>query len=151
PDGQSRLLRPEEALDVAREEVIHLQRNRLVSDQVEFDPYTDWWLLAWDTFEAREFPFDEARKLALAVSGVDVDDLARAKIVGKKSGTVEMLDPASRRRRGADSELPGVNVDRPQFPVLVDALQSALLVLDLAGVAAARNMLELARLGVVDS
>src|SRR5690606_20406706 len=64
----------------------------------------------------------------------------------KKSGTVEMLDPASRRRRGADSELPGVNVDRTQFPVLVDALHTALYVLDLDGVAAARNWLEQRRL-----
>ncbi|HJQ96445.1 MAG TPA: DUF1156 domain-containing protein, partial [Acidimicrobiia bacterium] len=91
--GQSRLLRPEEALIAAQQEVVALQRSRLVASQVEFDPLTDFWLMAWDTFEAREFPFDEARKMCLAVGGVDIDELVKAKVLGKKAGTVTITEP----------------------------------------------------------
>ena len=142
PDGQSRLLRPDEALRVAQEEVVRLQRNRLVAHQVEFDPLTDFWLLAWDTFGAREFPFDEARKLALAVGGVDIDDVARGKLLMKKAGSVVMQVPKDRYRRDPDSELPGVNRERVVFPALVDALQTALYVVELDGAAAATSWLE---------
>lgn len=144
--GQARPLRPEEALITAQQEVTRLQRNRLVATHIEFDPITDSWLLAWDTFGAREFPFDEARKLCLAVGGVDIDDLARAKIIDKKSGSVVLNQPEDRRRRDADSELPGVNRDRVSFPVLVDALHTVLYVLDHDGSAAARAWLEQRRL-----
>lgn len=144
--GQARPLRPEDALITAQQEVTRLQRNRLVATHMEFDPMTDFWLLAWDTFAAREFPFDEARKLCLAVGGIDIDHLARAKIIDKKSGTVMLNEPEDRRRRDADSELPGVNRDRVGFPVLVDALHTALYVLDHDGSAAARTWLEQRRL-----
>ena len=146
PGGQSRLLRPDEALLVAQEEVVRLQRNRLVAHQVEFDPLTDFWLLAWDTFGAREFPFDEARKLALAVGGVDIDEVSRAKLLSKKTGSVLMQEPKNRYRRDPDSELPGVNRDRLVFPALVDALHTAMYVIDLDGAAAARSWLEQRRL-----
>lgn len=145
-DGQSRLLRPEEALQAAQEEVARLQRNRLVASHVEFDPLTDFWLLAWDTFRAREFPFDEARKLALAVGGVELDELARAKLLVKKSGTVTLCVPKERLRRDAESELPGVNRERRAFPALIDALHTALYVADLDGASAARTWLEQRRL-----
>ena len=141
-DGQARLLRPDEALLVAQEEVIRLQRNRLVSSNVEFDALTDFWLLAWDTFGAREFPFDEARKLTLAVGGVDTDDLKRAKIFKPKSGDVVMLGPAHRRRSDPDSELPGVHRDRIAFPALIDALHTSLYVVGLDGTAAAKAWLD---------
>jgi hypothetical protein len=146
--GQSRLLRPDEALITAQEEVVRLQLARLVATHFEFDPITDFWLLAWDTFQAREFPFDEGRKLCLAVGGVDVEDLARAKIIGKKSGTVVLVEPKGRVRRDADSVLPGVNRDRTSFPTLVDALHTALYVLDLDGSAAARSWLDQRKLTV---
>ncbi|CAN5331709.1 hypothetical protein BH24ACT7_BH24ACT7_23720 [soil metagenome] len=141
-DAKSRLLRPDEALAAAREEVIRLQRNRLVSSHGEFDPYTDFWLLAWDTFRARQFPFDEARKLALAVGGADIDDLTRAKVLDKKAGSVTLSLPQQRYRRDADSDLAGVNRDRVAFPVLLDALHTALYVLDHDGAAAARTWLD---------
>ena len=102
--------------------------------------------MAWDTFKAREFPFDEARKLCLAVGGVDVDDLPRAKLVNKKSGTLELRPPRDRHRRDADSELPGVNRDRVSFPALIDALHTAMYVVDLDGAAAARSWLDQRRL-----
>ena len=80
-DGRDQLLRPEDALALAREEIVDLRRSRLVGKAAKVDGLTDFVLLAWDTFGAREFPFDTARLLALAVGGLDVDDLERAKIV----------------------------------------------------------------------
>lgn len=141
-DGQSRLLRPDEALLVAQEEVIRLQRDRLIARHMEFDSLTDFWLLAWDTFGAREFPFDEARKLALAVGGIDIDEVTRSKLIKKKAGFVAVQQPKDRYRRDPDSELPGVNRERMVFPALVDALHTAMYVVDLDGAAAARTWLE---------
>ena len=102
--GRSRLLRPEEALDAARAEVVRMQRRRLVGTDAQLDAYTDFELIAWETFKAAEFPFDEARRLALATGGLDVDELARARLVEKKAGTVVLLPPERRVRRGADDD-----------------------------------------------
>ena len=53
-----------------------------------------------------------------------------------------LLEPKDRYRRDADSELSGVNRDRVVFPNLVDALHTAMYVLDLDGSAAAKSWLE---------
>ena len=70
-EGRSRLLRPEEALGAAREEVVRLRKAELVGRDVAFDGVTDFVLIAWQTFRAEEFPYDEARRLALAIGGGD--------------------------------------------------------------------------------
>ena len=87
--GEPLRLRPENALDLARQEVADLRlRGLALGRPVEFDPVTDWYLLAWDAFPAVEFPYDEARKLAFAV-GIDVDgDLRRIRMVTKRGGSV---------------------------------------------------------------
>ncbi len=42
-------------------EVINLRKQGLLLGRsVEFDPLTDWYLMAWDAFRAQEFPADEA-------------------------------------------------------------------------------------------
>ena len=45
------------------EEVVKLQRQRLIGRAAQLDPLSDFVLIAWDTFKAAEFPFDEARRL----------------------------------------------------------------------------------------
>ena len=68
------------------------------------DALTQWYILAWDTFEAREFPFDEARQLALAVGGFDVYDLAKKhKIIESKGGNCKLLTPQQRLKKRAFS------------------------------------------------
>lgn len=141
-DGSARLLRPDEALDAAREEVVRLQLSRLYATNVEFDALTDAWLVAWQMFQARQFPFDQMRKLAFVIGGMEVADLQRAKILRMASGSVMLEEPKARLRRDADSELPGVHRDRTEFPVLLDALHTALYILDLDGAAAAKTWLE---------
>ena len=141
-DGQARLLRPEEALDIARKEVTHLQKTRLLGKEADFDPVTDFVLIAWDTFKARQFPFDDARRLALAVSGLDMKELEREKLFIAKSGTVTILEPSKRLRRGGDESTSGVNRDRTSFPAIIDAVHTALYLVETDGTPVAKRWLD---------
>jgi adenine-specific DNA methylase len=147
PDtGRSRLLRPEEALDAAREEVVRLQRQRLVGAPVALDPLSDFTLIAWDTFRAAEFPYDEARRLALAIGGLDVDELSHAKLIVKKAGTVQLLTPEKRVRRGDDAALPGVRPSATTFGCAIDALHTVMYVADQDGLPASKALIDRAGL-----
>jgi adenine-specific DNA methylase len=122
-------LKPGEALDLAREEVVNLRKQGLLLGRsVEFDPFTDWYLMAWDAFRAQEFPADEARKLALAL-GLDLekDVIKDKKLVAKKSGTVVICKPAERRKKNM------VDDDAESFPHLIDALHTAMMIYDEEG------------------
>ena len=122
-------LKPGEAFDLAREEVINLRKQGLLLGRsVEFDPITDWYLMAWDAFRAQEFPADEARKLALAL-GLDLekDVIKDKKLVAKKSGTVLLCKPTDRRKKNM------VDPDADSFPHLIDALHTAMMIYDEEG------------------
>jgi putative DNA methylase len=120
--GQPRPLRPETALDLAREEVIRLRREGLLAGKaIEFDPVTDWYLMAWDAFKAEQFPFDEARKLAIAL-GLELDYLRQTKkMIAKKGQYVVLQQPIQRRKRGM------VDPDAAVFEHWIDALHTAML------------------------
>ena len=136
--GQPRPLRPETALDLAREEVIALRkRGLLLGREVQFDPVTDWYLMAWDAFRAEEFPADEARKLAIAL-GLDVEaDLVRGKrVIAKKGSFVVLQKPKQRRRRGlADPEA-------VVFDTMLDAVHAAMLIYEEDGARACEAFLK---------
>jgi len=122
--GDPKPLRPEIALSIAREEVIALRKQGLLlGHSVQFDPITDWVLMAWDAFKAELFPADEARKLSLAL-GLDIEeDLVRhKKIITKKQNFVALQSPKNRRRKGM------VDPDSKVFPSLIDAIHTAMLV-----------------------
>ena len=125
-DGNDRLLRPEEALNIAREEVVRLRRTRLIGKSAQIDDYTDFVLLAWDIFGAREFTFDTARLLALAVGGLGIDELEQAKILKKGTGTVTLLQPHERVRRSTEGTLTGVRPDAAAFSSTIDAVHTVL-------------------------
>ena len=133
--GRSRRLRPEEALDVARQEVARLRMQRLVGKDATFDSATDFWLMCWETFQAREFPYDEARKLALGV-GHDVDEAIRAGLQKKKGSNVELVNPTTRGRA-----LRRLVDDAGRFERLVDALHFMLVTYRDDKLAAARTWL----------
>lgn len=138
--GEPLPLKPEEALELAREEVASLRRRGLLlGRQIEFDPVTDWYVLAWDAFGA-EAPFDEARKLGLAL-GVDVQaDLLPLRVVTKKGSTITLQSPQLRRRPGlADPE-------QDTYTRLVDAVQALMLVVLDDGVRGAEQWLKRTRL-----
>jgi putative DNA methylase len=140
-DGSAQLLRPEEALNAARAEVVRLQRARLIGHPANLDTLTDFTLIAWDTFRAAEFPYDEARRLALAVGGLDMAELERAKILDAKSGTVRMLTPRERVGRG-DSEQPGVRPTAEQFTIAIDAVHTVMYVAEFDGLSVAKTMMD---------
>jgi hypothetical protein len=122
-------LKPGEALDLAREEVIALRKQGLLLGRsVEFDPITDWYLMAWDAFRAERFPADEARKLALAL-GLDLekDIIKEKRLVAKKSNTVVICKPIERRKKNM------VDDDSESFPDLIDALHTAMMIYDEEG------------------
>jgi adenine-specific DNA methylase len=121
--GQPRPLRPETALDLAREEVIRLRKEGLLAGQdVRFDSITDWYLMAWDAFSAVEFPYDEARKLAIAL-GVDMDKviMASKRLAIKKSESVVLQEPIKRRKKGM------VDDDVLLFEHWIDAAHTAMM------------------------
>ncbi len=144
-DGTSRLLRPEEALDVARAEATRLLKARLIGREADFDPLTDFAVAAWELFKARKFPYDEARKLAIATGGLDIDDLKKAKILTSNGGNVRLLKPRERLRRGEDSG-PEVNRKNLEFDTLIDAVHTALYVTSEDGPEAAKRWLDERRL-----
>lgn len=136
--GQPKPLSPGVALDLAREEIIALRKQGLLLGRsVDFDPITDWYLMAWDAFKAEQFPADEARKLAIAL-GLDLEaDIIRAKrVVTKKQDFVALQEPKNRRRRGV------VDPEQEVFDCLLDALHTAMLVYDEDGSRACEQFLK---------
>jgi len=122
--GSPKHLRPDTALKIAREEVIALRKQGLLLGQsVQFDPVTDWVLMAWDAFRAEQFPADEARKLALAL-GLDIEQdlIGQKKVITKKQNFVAFQLPKNRRRKGL------VDPDAKAFPSLIDAIHTAMLI-----------------------
>jgi len=145
--GRARLLRPEEALTVARSEIVRVQRARLVGHPIEFDPLTDFVVAFWDIVKDHTATFDEGRRLALAVGGLDIDELQRAKILEKKTGTVRLLSPKERvRPRTGDEGLPGVRPQANSFTSLVDAVHTVCLVADEDGLTHAKALIDRAGL-----
>jgi putative DNA methylase len=117
-------LKPGDALDLARAEVVTLRKQGLLLGRaVDFDPVTDWYLMAWDAFKAVEFPADEARKLALAL-GLDLEQtiVREKRLVAKKQSTVVLNEPLARRKKGM------VDPDAETFPNLIDSVHTAMLV-----------------------
>ena len=122
--GNPKHLRPEVALDLAREEVINLRKKGLLLGRtLSFDPPTDRYLMAWDAFQAAEFPGDEARKLALSL-GMDLEReiIAEKRLVAKKASTVVIQEPKARLKKGM------VDPDLAAFPCVVDAVHTAMVI-----------------------
>lgn len=135
--GNPQVLRPDAALDLAREEVARLKKRGLLGGRdVEFDRVTDWYLLAWSDFAAAEFPYDEARKLSIATH-LEIDDLTRQYgLVRAASGSVTLLTPAQRRTAKS------LDPDAASWATLIDALHALMLTYDEEGLPAARVWLE---------
>lgn len=142
-EGRARLLRPEEALAIARAEIVRVQRARLVGHPIEFDPLTDFAVAFWDVIKDDTATYDEGRRLALAVGGLDVDELQRAKVLDKKAGTVRLLSPKERLRpRGGEDQSPGVRPQAESFGSLIDAVHTVCLVADEDGLGSAKALMD---------
>ncbi|MDT9184509.1 DUF1156 domain-containing protein [Limnospira sp. PMC 289.06] len=117
-------VRPEEAFAEARKAIANYRFRSLVgSETAGFDALSQWYLLAWDAFRAREFPYDDARQLALAIGGFNVTDLVKThKLLDSASGTCKLLTPQQRLKKRAFS------VQEKEFSgrYLVDGLHGAI-------------------------
>jgi adenine-specific DNA methylase len=88
---------PEDALDADRREVKRWRMETLLGSKrkMELDPLTEWFVLAWDAFEAPQFPYDEALRLARVV-GIDLDGEVIKKIAEKKGDNLILWDSQKR-------------------------------------------------------
>ena len=135
--GEALLLQPEEAMSIARREVFSLLREGLLDGRsANWDLATDWYLIAWKSFGARAFSYDEARKMAMA-HGTDVEELLNHhRLLSRKAASVSLLAPAE--REGRDH----VNPVAVTFPRLIDALHTAMRLNDMEGDQICRRFLE---------
>jgi len=116
-------VRPERALNVAREIVTDIIYKKIIkSTSTSIDLISKFYLIAWHLYKAREFPFDEARNLALSI-GLNVEDLKSIhKILNKKAGDVELISPRDREKQGF------LNLEKPNDNgILINAVHLALL------------------------
>jgi adenine-specific DNA methylase len=107
-DSAGNPVQPKAAFEEVRQTIVAYRLEKLLAgkDFNGIDPLTQWYILAWDTFEAREFPFDEARQLALAVGGFDVSDLVKThKLLDSGSGFCKLLTPEQRLKKRAFSTI----------------------------------------------
>ena len=127
---------PEDALDVARREVKRWRLERLthLKANADLDPATAFFVLAWDTFRAPVFDYDEALRLARAV-GVDLDRDLTGRLAHKSGSNLTLWDSA---RRAATGSLGPAEGSRG----MIDALHHAAHVARSKSLAAARELLE---------
>ena len=127
---------PEDALDVARREVKRWRLERLthLKANADLDPATAFFVLAWDTFRAPVFDYDEALRLARAV-GVDLDRDLTGRLAHKLGSNLMLWDSV---RRAATGSLGPADGSRG----MIDALHHAASVVRSKSLAAARELLE---------
>jgi len=140
-DRSGEPISPDKALDEARRVVTDYRVQSLLQGRRgRFDPVTRWYILAWDIYQAPQFPFDEGHKLALSV-GVDIDALRTQKQIYKKDGNfIVLTSPKERSRRGQ------VDVNAQSFTSYIDAIHTALLIYEEDGAAALRRFVQQANL-----
>jgi adenine-specific DNA methylase len=127
---------PEDALDAARREVKRWRLEALGQKQgrAELDPLTSFFVLAWDSFRAPVFPYDEALRLARAV-GVDLDSQVVGVLAEKKGSDLLLWDSG---KRAAKASLGAPDGSR----AMIDALHHAAHAARTKTLAAAKEALE---------
>ena len=133
---------PEDALDAARREVKAWRLEQLVGNanrRGHLDPLTEWFVLAWDAFEAPVAPYDEALRLARVI-GVDMDQDVVNRLVVKKASDIVLLDASTRAAKGLLGPADG-------SAAMIDTLHHAAHAARTRNVQAAYDLLE--RAGVV--
>ncbi len=127
---------PEDALDAARREVKRWRIEAILGStrKTELDTLTEWFVLAWDTFRAPQFPYDEALRLAHVV-GLDLDRDVVGRVAQKKASNLILWDSAMRAAKGALGAPDGSRA-------MLDALHHAAWRVRSHGLAAGRELLE---------
>ena len=93
---------PEDALDVASREVKRWRLQQLTHRKVhaDLDAATAFFVLAWDTFNAPVFSYDEALRLARAV-GTDLDKQVVNRLAEKNGSNLRLWDSVRRAAKGS--------------------------------------------------
>ena len=132
---------PEDALDTARREVKRWRVNQLTKlpANIDLDPTTAFFVLAWDTFKAPVFTYDEALGLSRAV-GVNLDRDVVGRVAEKKGSNLRLWDSAQRAAKGSVGPADG-------SLGMIDALHHAAHTARRHSIAAARELLERAQIG----
>jgi len=93
-------VRPEDVLEAARREVKAWRLEQILATNrlTQLDPLTEWYVLAWDTFGAPRFPYDEGLQLARVV-GIDLDGEVVGRVAGKNRDNLILWDSGVRHRK----------------------------------------------------
>ena len=131
---------PEDALGVARREVKRWRLRQLtdIKADEDLDAPTAFFVLAWDTFRAPVFAYDEALVLARAV-GVDLEAQVVGRLAEKKRSDLRLLDSVTRAAKGCLGQPDGASG-------MVDALHHAANRARTKSLEEAKQLLEAARL-----
>ena len=99
---------PEDALDTARREVKRwrLQQLTHLKANIDLDAPTAFFVLAWDTFNAPVFSYDEALRLARAV-GTDLDKQVVNRLAEKNGSNLRLWDSLRRASKGSMGSVDG--------------------------------------------
>ena len=127
---------PEDALDVARREVKRWRLERLthLKANADLDPVTAFFVLAWDTFRAPSFDYDEALRLGRAV-GIDLDRNVSGRLAHKSGSKLQLWDSARRAASGGLGPADGSDG-------MIDTLHHAAHVARVKSLTAARELLD---------
>ena len=99
---------PDDALDVASREVKRWRLEQLtrLKAHADLDAPTAFFVLAWDTFQAPVFSYDEALRLARA-TGTDLDKQVVNRLAEKKGSNLRLWDSVRRAAKGATGPVDG--------------------------------------------
>ena len=130
---------PEDALDTASREVKRWRLEQLthLKAHADLDAPTAFFVLAWDTFNAPVFSYDEALRLARAV-GTDLDKQVVKRLAEKNGSNLRLWDSV---RRSAKGSLGPVDGSRG----MIDAIHHAARLARNKSLDAARELLAKAR------
>ena len=130
---------PEDALDVASREVKRwrLQQLTHLKAHTDLDAPTAFFVLAWDTFNAPVFSYDEALRLARAV-GTDLDKQVVKRMAEKNGSNLRLWDSVRRSAKGSLGPIDGSRG-------MIDAIHHAARLARNKSLDAARELLAKAR------
>jgi len=152
-DDEGNEIEPQTALDEARNAVRDYLIDEYLNEGIrEADPKTEWYIFSWLMFEAQQFPYDEARRLAIGL-GEELDDLKRShRMWRKKSGDVvlryheERVQDLNKKQEDRSGRKP-VDPEAISFATALDKVHAALHVYDGRGATEAWNYLDERNLG----
>ena len=130
---------PEDALDVASREVKRWRLEQLthLTANIDLDASTAFFVLAWDTFNAPVFSYDEALRLARAV-GTDLDKQVVKRLAEKNGSNLRLWDSVRRSGKGSLGPVDGSRG-------MIDSIHHAARLARNKSLAAARDLLAKAR------